>query len=1585
MNTLNCVDRFGGDMRFRAFTLTALLLMSSLSLFLDNAEGTTAGRAMTCSGTVCLNEALPNPNGYDDAAWPGGEWMEIYNSGNTAVNVLNWELVNKANKVLTFDSASIVGYEAGNSSTWTIQPGDYMVIARNANQNFYLTNTADWITMNDATGNTIDQASWNSTASGVSLEEDSTNAMNDWISTNSPTPGSVNSASTGPVPSDLRINEIMANPWPTEDNASWPGGEWVEIWNSGQSNIDLTGWSIVDNAGNILPFNDSHLVGASPMIGAGEYRVIAVNSTTSWGVLNNGGETLRLLWPNGTLAQSVSWTNTEPGFSMMEQVDGTWSYSAFPSPERMNPAYWEIIENGTSQIKITELVANSSMDGSPYPDGEWLELHNTGSNAFDLTGWKLMDGLGNITQIDSATMVTNSTNVDTLIEPDSRRLVQFFMGTELWNNYNHVMLIDDMEHIVHKAWWTNDPGLNISLIEAEDPMMEWIPSSWPTPGEPEPNTTSMSGEIAFNEIYPDAVGNDTDSWPNGEWIELINSGNQTVDLANWYFKSGSRNFNINVHQLPTKDNTLVTPGEIVVVAINGSQGFYLRNANGDTIELRDSTNQIISTITYDSSVEGESNWFWNGGWSQSPWTTPGAPNPQTSPYVGENTIEVTEILAHCSEGNIIPGDDWVEVLNNGTQPIDLSAWRMISADGDLMHMRPGWLWNETSMTVAPGERHVFNLPNWFISGLGDNLTLENPDGDSVDYVEWSVTTDCKTMNGEGQVLPWPTPGEAEPDISDFAGPEDLIFSRFMFEEKSQTTNDEFFEISNTGNLMAVLNGWTVRKTTTGGVTFNGTFNGGEINAGSSVIISPDAGSVKAMGATMILDADDVMNFPVWLPNSGATIQLVAPDGTIADTFVYGNGPTSTDGWSGPSIAEPVTSVDRILYLRGDGCGDMRDTDRASDWEMRWSVAGASHFCGMNTFSDDTDVIPLIGPDAGLNEIITMLNQATDSIHLHVYQLHDTYLAMALIEAANRGVDTTVVIHEPESWWGDYNIGQSLGIAWELENAGINVMQFTTSSSSPYQYIHSKIAVVDSTQVWISSGNWKSSSLPSDGIGNRDWGVIVNSTDLATIVLERMTFDEDPSQLHVEDSTYTQPESGSYSPPISYTMGQTTQAVSGPVSGELLTCPDDCMQGLADFINSAESEILLSLQYFEMDWYWGWGENPLLDSLENAAERGVSIRLVINQHYVNDNPGIREAVNELNDWEGDVEAILMSENETVTKLHNKGVIIDGESVLVSSINWGDNSILRNREMGLILHSQQVTQPYMDSFWQDWNRLDTTTDTDIDGIPDFWEVANNLSRTNQDSSTDNDGDGISNLGEYSYNSNPNSNDTDGDCISDGDEILWAATQANVTASNALSLADADGDGMEDHTVIGCVPDLSDSVTIPDDVSDNETDDEDQNSTIIDNDIDNDGVINSQDECPKTLEGEAVDMQGCSNEQNKNQVYKDTEEDGLSSGMKFMWTLIIGGIVVLLGAGAILLKKDKEEDIDSESSLEAHQTEEKSWEMPVLDGTSHEESSGINLNRFPGWTLEQVQKYLDTGWTEDQLAEWYQQQIENNNAED
>ena len=98
------------------------------------------------------------------------------------------------------------------------------------------------------------------------------------------------------VQSDVIIHEVMADPWPSYDNATWPGGEWVEIYNNGTSTIDLTGYWLQDLAGNMIQLDENHLVGASSdaetmLIYSQETRVIAVNATTNSGVLNNGQET----------------------------------------------------------------------------------------------------------------------------------------------------------------------------------------------------------------------------------------------------------------------------------------------------------------------------------------------------------------------------------------------------------------------------------------------------------------------------------------------------------------------------------------------------------------------------------------------------------------------------------------------------------------------------------------------------------------------------------------------------------------------------------------------------------------------------------------------------------------------------------------------------------------------------------------------------------------------------------------------------------------------------------------------------------------------------------------------------------------------------------------------------------------------------------------------------------------------------------------------------------------------------------------------------------------------------------------------
>ncbi len=53
------------------------------------------------------------------------------------------------------------------------------------------------------------------------------------------------------------------------------------------------------------------------------------------------------------------------------------------------------------------------------------------------------------------------------------------------------------------------------------------------------------------------------------------------------------------------------------------------------------------------------------------------------------------------------------------------------------------------------------------------------------------------------------------------------------------------------------------------------------------------------------------------------------------------------------------------------------------------------------------------------------------------------------------------------------------------------------------------------------------------------------------------------------------------------------------------------------------------------------------------------------------------------------------------MHNKGIIVDSEIVLISSINWSPTSLRDNREAGLIIENSDVAGYYEDLFDHDWD--------------------------------------------------------------------------------------------------------------------------------------------------------------------------------------------------------------------------------------------------------------------------------------------
>ncbi|MBT5392224.1 MAG: hypothetical protein HOL22_07790 [Euryarchaeota archaeon] len=1625
---------------FRSFCLAALMVLSTtaslaISSFEESPQtSNTSSRSLACSGDICLNEALPNPNGYDDASWPGGEWMEIHNSGTTTVDVRDWYLTNKANKTLYFNSTSIVDYDAADSTSWEIEPDEYMVIARNGlpNSIFYFANTNDIISLYTDGGVQLDQATWTFSSSGApsgtSLEEDSSSPTSDWVPTNGPTPGAINSGGStgGPTvyPSDLVINEVMSNPWPSDDNASWPGGEWVEVFNSGNTDMDLTGWSVQDAAGNILDFDSNHLIG-SAIIGAGETRIIAVNGSGSSGVLNNGVETLSLYWPNGTKAQQITWTDTEAGFALVEDTSSQyWTYAAYPTPNASNPLDFSLIVTTPSTIEFAELLSNSSSDGSAFPDGEWIELFNTGTTTVDLTGWSVIDGMGNVTYLDPGSLVFNQSQGATSIDAEERRLVQFNADTELWNYYNHLMLRDSTGLIVDSAWYTTDYGQNISLVPSEIENDPWVPSTWMTPGQPDPGETPSTGLVIFTEVYPDGVGSDSQQWPLGEWLEIYNNGTTALDVGGWKLQSSGRSLTLHQYNMPLQATSMIQPGEVALIALNGTTSFYLKHTTPDSIILIDGDGNMVDSISWVSTTEGESliapnsthagagplgTGASNGSdWIQSAWATPGVLNPIWPAYSDSSDLAITEILAYCNDDSINPLEDWIEVMNVGTSDLNMSRWRIDSNDGDRRFFRTASMWNQSddSMILAPQERAVLLMENNVISGLGDQLQLSDPDGNPVLSAQWNIVSDCQTM-GPGdteqdgwQLLLWPTPGYEEPDASLFAEAEDIVISRFMPEGSTTlSSNTEFVEISNIGDSLAYMGGWVLTLINSANEATDYIFDEVTIPSDGSVLLAADPSGLSVYEDGTIIGFDIAMSATgLTLPDSGATLQIKTPTGILADTVAYGNGPVEVEGWSGISLAEPVSSLSLLVYHRGDGCGNLPDTDVALDWQHRWGRLGASTFCGPTVFSGTSTITPLVGPQDGLVDLVAWVDNATESLHIHLYQIEQPNLVQALIEAHNRGVDVTVVLNAAEYWWNNYDKDNQIGVANLLATAGIDTFWFGGQSDEPYAYIHSKVAVKDNESVWIGSGNWKSSSQPApDERGNSEWGVLVDNTDLAQKVMNQLAYDESSSRTYITQVYAGSAPSGwSLDALKSLVNGTLAEPITTDVSGRLITCPDTCVDGLVWMIEQADEEILLSLQYLDVDWSWGWGDNPIVSALEDAAQSGVRIRLIINGAYLDKD--IQEVVDTFNEeWNTtlgyDINAIIMSEDDEVSKLHNKGVIVDAEHVLISSINWGDSAPTRNREMGLILSSQEVTAPFLAGWHRDWIRTDNVTDSDNDGLPDYWEVANGLNRTTRtlpilnilEGSHDADGDGLLNEVEYVFGSHATNADTDGDCIPDAIEVTWAQSTAlnssipDVSPTAALTLADADGDGVNESDVLGC--DLGGILS-------------DNNQTTIDNgslDDDGDMVINRDDTCPNTMANIPVDVKGCSTEQ-RNANASPSADTSSDFGTKMMLAFMIGGMALAAGAFFILrnIKTEGEEikdlitlDSENQAALAGAEIDAENWEMPVLDGSGGMPTpSGLSpedLARCPEWPEETIQSYLDQGWTIDQLADYYQEQVD------
>jgi len=366
----------------------------------------------------------------------------------------------------------------------------------------------------------------------------------------------------GPVADNLRITEIMYNPY-SLDNSSEPNEEYIELVNIGTETINLNLAKLTNGVDFTFPSLElapREFVVVVQDINAFEARYgqhINIAGQYS-GRLNNAGERIRLEdaigqtilnfsygdgWRSVTDGDGFSLTVIDPISTPPDGWDhkDSWRASAYvggsPGTDDSN-----IIPNpGT--VVISELLANS-----PGNSPDWIELHNTTDTAVDISGWFLSDSGSNLTKYEIA--------AGTSIAPNG--YIVFYENRHFNNpadpgSHNRFALSENGEQ-VYLSSAQNDVLTGYRQVEDFDASAtdvsfgryyksstnnyNFVAMSESTPGSA--NAYPKVGPIVINEIMYNP------SWPDGgsytndqyEYIELYNISSGPVNLQGWQFTEG---------------------------------------------------------------------------------------------------------------------------------------------------------------------------------------------------------------------------------------------------------------------------------------------------------------------------------------------------------------------------------------------------------------------------------------------------------------------------------------------------------------------------------------------------------------------------------------------------------------------------------------------------------------------------------------------------------------------------------------------------------------------------------------------------------------------------------------------------------------------------------------------------------------------------------------------------------------------------------------------------------------------------------------------------------------------------------------
>jgi hypothetical protein len=369
----------------------------------------------------------------------------------------------------------------------------------------------------------------------------------------------------------------------------------------------------------------------------------------------------------------------------------------------------------------------------------------------------------------------------------------------------------------------------------------------------------------------------------------------------------------------------------------------------------------------------------------------------------------------------------------------------------------------------------------------------------------------------------------------------------------------------------------------------------------------------------------------------------------------------------------------------------------------------------------------ISPEQGWTQLQKFFRGIAKDLVVGLYEFTAPHIESAVVKALGSPDKLTLTLDSPpeppnkreQTVETTHNelaaaLKKRFSFAWALAGLG----REAPAEAFPTSY-HIKVAVKDSKAFWLSSGNWNTSNQPqvdpSDQAAlidaahtqDRDWHVICECPELAklfrTYLLQDFTTANKaaaPAAAPVAAMAAGAPPAMAEQQVLAVIAAHTPktffppQTITGTIKVKPLLTPDDYRKPILDLIKGAKQRFYMQTQYIHTVPAAQDKGNPthmaLIAAVADLINAGVDVRLITSE-FEN-----QMWIEQLQDAGVDAVEHLRIQPH----VHNKGIVVDSQIVVVSSQNWSALGTGDNRDAGLIIYNADAARYFEEIFLHDW---------------------------------------------------------------------------------------------------------------------------------------------------------------------------------------------------------------------------------------------------------------------------------------------